>query len=81
MEPTYHVGSLLYVKKIAPEAVQVGDPITFVLDENLTVVTHRVVEIAGRARDTGSGSTAAGHGTWSRCVTGGHTNGLEYIAK
>ena len=45
MEPTYHVGSLLYVKKIAPEAVQVGDPITFVLDENLTVVTHRVVEI------------------------------------
>lgn len=45
MEPTYHTGSLIYVKKVEPEEVKVGDPITFVLDENLTIATHRVVEI------------------------------------
>ena len=45
MEPTYHVGSLIYVKETPPEEVQVGDPITFVLNEDLTVATHRVVEI------------------------------------
>ena len=45
MEPTYSVGDLLYVKPVEPEEVQVGDPITFVLNENLVVATHRVVEI------------------------------------
>lgn len=46
MEPTYHVGSLVYVKKVDPAEIQVGDPITFVLDENLTVATHRVIAIS-----------------------------------
>ena len=50
MEPTYPVGSLIYVKKTAPEEVQVGDPITFVLDENLTVATHRVIEVDSQDR-------------------------------
>ena len=45
MEPTYHVGSLIYVKSVDPQEVKVGDPITFVLNESLTVATHRVVEI------------------------------------
>ena len=45
MEPTYHTGSLIYVKSVDPQDIQVGDPITFVLDENLTVATHRVIEI------------------------------------
>lgn len=45
MEPTYHVGSLIYVKKVPPEKIQVGDPITFVLNEDLVVATHRVIEI------------------------------------
>ena len=45
MEPNYHTGSLIYVKDVPPEEIEVGDPITFVLDENLTVATHRVVEI------------------------------------
>lgn len=45
MEPTYHTGSLIYVKKTDPQDIKVGDPITFVLDENLTVATHRVIEI------------------------------------
>lgn len=45
MEPTYPTGSVIWVQKVAPEEVQVGDPITFVLNEDLTVATHRVVEI------------------------------------
>ena len=44
MEPTYHVGSLIYVKKVDPTTIRPGQVITFMLDEN-TVATHRVVEI------------------------------------
>ena len=44
MEPTYHVGSLIYVKKVDPYAIEVGQPITFLLDED-TVATHRVVGV------------------------------------
>ena len=43
MEPTYSVGDLLYVKQVDPDSVKVGDPITFVLNEDLVVATHRVV--------------------------------------
>ena len=45
MEPTYHVGSLVYVKDVAPEAVEIGMPLTFVMNEDLVVATHRVVDI------------------------------------
>lgn len=45
MEPTYSVGDLIYVKNVSPDEVKVGDPITFVLNEELVVATHRVVEI------------------------------------
>ena len=45
MEPEYSVGDLIYVKSIDPNDVKVGDPITFVLNENLVVATHRVIEI------------------------------------
>ncbi len=44
MEPVYPTGSLLYVKRINPQDLRVGDPITFMLDES-TVVTHRILEI------------------------------------
>lgn len=44
MEPSYHTGSLVYVKSVAPEEIEVGDPITFTISGS-TVVTHRVVEI------------------------------------
>lgn len=44
MEPTYHTGSLIYVKKVDPYTIQEGQPITFMLDQN-TVATHRVVGI------------------------------------
>lgn len=45
MEPTYHVGSLIYVRKIDPADVTVGTPLTFVVNEDLLVATHRVVDI------------------------------------
>lgn len=45
MEPTYHVGSLIYVRNIEPKDIQVGMPLTFVVNEDLLVATHRVVNI------------------------------------
>ena len=45
MEPTYSVGDLLYVKSVDMGDIKVGDPITFVLNEDLVVATHRVVRI------------------------------------
>ncbi len=45
MEPAYHVGSLIYVKPVDPANVKVGDAITFVVNEDLLVATHRVVDI------------------------------------
>ena len=50
MEPTYHVGDLIYVKSVDPDAVRVGDPITFVLNEDLVVATHRVISIDSENR-------------------------------
>ena len=45
MEPTYKTGSLIYVKPVEPSEIEIGTPITFVLDESLTVATHRVIDI------------------------------------
>lgn len=45
MEPAYSVGDLIYVKEVDPTTVKIGDPITFVLNEDLVVATHRVVRI------------------------------------
>ena len=44
MEPVYPTGSLLYVNQHNLDNIQIGDAITFYIDEN-TLVTHRVVEI------------------------------------
>ncbi|MBQ1272717.1 MAG: signal peptidase I [Clostridia bacterium] len=45
MQPTYEVGDLLYVKKVDVNTIKEGDPITFVLNEDLVVATHRVVKV------------------------------------
>lgn len=46
MEPELKVGDLIYVKSVASiEDIRVGDDITFVLNEELVVATHRVVRI------------------------------------
>lgn len=50
MEPEYSIGDLLYVKSVDPDSVKVGDPITFVLNEDLVVATHRVVAIDSENR-------------------------------
>lgn len=45
MEPEYSTGDLIYVKEADPETIKVGDVITFILNEDLVVATHRVVRI------------------------------------
>lgn len=66
MEPSYSVGDLIYVKEVDPTTVKVGDVITFVLNEDLVVATHRVVRIdaekerfytKGDANDTEDGGS------------------------
>lgn len=51
MEPTYHVGSLIYVKKVDYKEFKSGDVITFMLDED-TVATHRIVEVIPDEKDS-----------------------------
>ena len=51
MEPTYHVGSLIYVKDVDPFELESGDVITFMLDED-TVATHRIVEVVPDESDS-----------------------------
>lgn len=50
MEPTYHVGSVIYVKSVDYTQLQEGDAITFMMDEN-TVATHRIVGIVPDEED------------------------------
>lgn len=50
MEPVYHTGSLIYVKEVDYTDIEVGDVITFMLDEE-TVATHRVVQIVPDEQD------------------------------
>ena len=45
MEPEYCVGDLVYVKKVDPTTIQPGDVITFLVNENLVIGTHRVVRV------------------------------------
>ncbi len=45
MEPKYKVGDLIYVKDVDVNQIKVGDPITFILNEDLVVATHRVVRV------------------------------------
>ncbi len=44
MEPTYHAGSLIYVKMVDDKQLHVDDPITYMVMQD-TVVTHRIVEV------------------------------------
>lgn len=44
MEPAFHVGSLIYVRSVDPEDIEVGDAITFKMSEDM-VATHRVIKI------------------------------------
>lgn len=44
MEPTYPVGSIIYVKDVDYKELEAGDVITFMLDKD-TVATHRITEV------------------------------------
>lgn len=68
MEPTYHVGGLVFIKDTNPEDIKVGDPITFTMGSGDTVVTHRVIKInenektfqtKGDANDNADGGAVA----------------------
>lgn len=39
------VGDLIYVKEVDPDTIKVGDVITFLVNEDLVVGTHRVVRV------------------------------------
>ena len=51
MEPTYQVGSLIYVKDVDYKKLEAGDVITFMLNENV-VATHRIVEVVPDEQDS-----------------------------
>ena len=50
MEPTYHVGSLIYVKDVDTDELKAGDVITYMLDED-TIVTHRIADVIPDEKD------------------------------
>ena len=45
MTPHYNVGDLIYVKAVDPNTIEVGDVITFLVNEDLVVGTHRVTRV------------------------------------
>ena len=51
MEPVYHTGSLIYVKEVDAFDLEMGDVITFMLNED-TIATHRIVEIVPDETDS-----------------------------
>lgn len=50
MEPSFHVGSVVYVKKVDTTTLKVGDPITFYITDNV-IATHRIIEVHGEGTD------------------------------
>ena len=52
MEPAYHVGSLIYVRPIDAQEIEVGTPLTFTVSDGSLVATHRVVEIIAENGET-----------------------------
>lgn len=65
MSPLYETGSVVYVKEVVADDIEVDDVITFYMVDSTTVVTHQVVEIddengyyytQGLANDTADGT-------------------------
>lgn len=50
MDPVYPVGSIVYVKQLPPEKLNVGDDISFYFSEDV-VATHRIGEIHEEERN------------------------------
>lgn len=45
MEPTYRVGSMIYVRRVDAKDIQVGMPLTFRVSSGSMIATHRVHEL------------------------------------
>lgn len=45
MDPVYSVGTLVYVKKCTLADIKPGDDVTFTINEDLDVATHRVYSV------------------------------------
>ncbi len=43
MMPEYYPGDLIFVQKVDPATIEVGDDVTILLGENLSTATHRVI--------------------------------------
>ena len=52
MEPSYRVGSLVYVKPVNTADLRVGDVISFMANSS-TIVTHRIVDIVEKVDASG----------------------------
>ena len=84
MEPTYHVGSIIYVRKVDPTTLKVGDPITFQLTGNL-IATHRIIEVHGEGtpnlgfRTQGDANETADGITPASAVIGKATFSVPYL--
>lgn len=50
MEPTYHTGSVIYVKDVDPAELRVGDAVTFDIGADASA-THRIVELVPDEND------------------------------
>ncbi len=51
MEPTYHTGSLIYVKEVDYTELKEGDVITFMMSEDM-VATHRIAGVVPDEADS-----------------------------
>ena len=69
MEPLIHTGDLVVVRATAPDAIEIGDVVTFRDPKNTgRLITHRVrdLEIAGeRVTVTTKGDAVTGSETWT----------------
>ncbi|MFI3227997.1 MAG: signal peptidase I [Clostridia bacterium] len=45
MAPKYPVGSFVYVREIEAEKIEIGDAITFYINDKENIVTHQVIDI------------------------------------
>ena len=51
MEPDYPVGSMIYVRPVNYQDLKVGDVISYVANDDKTIVTHRIVDIEVDEKD------------------------------
>ncbi len=76
MEPKYPVGSVIYVRQVEPDKLQVRDVITFRTAQG-NVVTHRIVEAFG----SGSSRSFRTQGDANNVADGGSVPAENVIGK